>query len=93
VPFRGRTFNLLEIGIGTVAPRQGGDSLRMRREFLRGRRSEGSTHSTSRYTPNKDQDPSGQPEMIRHSAVGRRADRQDRHHYNLADSRRMLGIG
>jgi hypothetical protein len=33
-PFRGRTFNLLEIGIGTVGPRQGGDSLRMWREFF-----------------------------------------------------------
>jgi hypothetical protein len=33
-PFRGRTFNLLEIGIGTVGPRNGGDSLRMWRELF-----------------------------------------------------------
>jgi hypothetical protein len=33
-PFRGRAFNLLEIGIGTVGPKQGGDSLRMWREFF-----------------------------------------------------------
>jgi demethylmacrocin O-methyltransferase len=33
-PFRRKRFNLLEIGIGTVGPRGGGDSLRMWREFF-----------------------------------------------------------
>jgi len=34
VPFRRKQFNLLEIGIGTVGPRGGGDSLRMWQEYF-----------------------------------------------------------
>lgn len=33
-PFRNRKINLLEIGIGTIGPRGGGDSLRMWRAFF-----------------------------------------------------------